>query len=53
MIIMIKLNDSNNNDDDLLYRLALWVNILADDILKYVFLFSQKTGFDISSKLSP
>ena len=25
----------------------------ADDILKYFFLFSQKTGFDILCKLSP
>ena len=31
-------------------RLALWVKYSADDILKY---FSQKTGFDISCKLSP
>ena len=32
-------------------RLALWVILSADDILKYVSYFSQKTGFDISCKL--
>ena len=34
-------------------RLALGVKLSADDILKYFFYFPQKTGFDISSKLSP
>ena len=34
-------------------RLALWVKFSADDILKYFSYFSQKTGFDISCKLSP
>ena len=34
-------------------RLALWVNFSADDILKYFSYFSQKTGYDISCKLSP
>ena len=29
------------------------IKISADEILKYFFLFSHKTGFDISSKLSP
>ena len=33
--------------------LALWVKFSADDILKYFSYFSQKTGFDISCKLSP
>ena len=33
-------------------RLALWVKFAADDILKYFSYFSQKTGFDISCKLS-
>ena len=31
----------------------LWVKFSADDILKYFPYFSQKTGFDISCKLSP
>ena len=35
------------------YCLALWVKFSADDILKYFFYFSQKTGYDISCKLSP
>ena len=34
-------------------RLALWVTILADDLLNYFSRFSLKTGFDISCKLSP
>ena len=29
------------------------IKISADEILKYFLLFSHKTGFDISSKLSP
>ena len=33
--------------------LALWAQFSADDILKYFSYFSQKTGFDISRKLSP
>ena len=33
--------------------IALWVKFSADDILKYFSYFSQKTGYDISSKLSP
>ena len=33
--------------------LALWVKFSADVKLKYFFLFSHKTGFDISCKLSP
>ena len=33
--------------------LACWVKISADDISKYLFYFSYKTGFDISCKLSP
>ena len=37
----------------LLQCLALDVKFSADDILKYFFYFSQKTGFDISCKLSP
>ena len=36
-----------------LYRLAFWVKFSADDILKYFSFFPQKTGFDISCKLSP
>ena len=36
-----------------LYRLALWVKFSADNILKYFSYFSQKTGYDISCKLSP
>ena len=35
------------------YCLALWVRFSADDILKYFFLFSQKTGFDISCNWYP
>ena len=31
-------------------RLALWVNILVDDILKYFSYFFQKIGLDISCK---
>ena len=38
---------------DMTLRLALWVKFSADDILKYFSYFSQKTGFDISCKLSP
>ena len=37
----------------LVYALALWVKFSADDILKYFSYFSQKTGLDISCKLSP
>ena len=37
---------------DVTLRLALWVKFSADDILKYFSYFSQKTGFDISCKLS-
>ena len=33
--------------------LALWVKISADDNLNYFPNFLQKTGFDISCKLSP
>ena len=33
--------------------IALWVKFSADDILKYFSYFSQKTGYDISCKLSP
>ena len=36
----------------LYYRLACWVNISADDMLKYFLYFPQKTGFDISCRLS-
>ena len=36
-----------------LYRLACWVIISTDDILKYFSYFSQKTGFDITYILSP
>ena len=36
-----------------LYCLALWVKFSADNILKYFSFVSQKTGFDISCKLSP
>ena len=35
-----------------LLTLALWVKISAD-ILEYFSYFSQKTGFDITCKLSP
>ena len=31
----------------------LWVKFSAENILKYISYFSQKTGFDISCKLSP
>ena len=34
------------------YCSALWIKISADAILKYFSKFSQKTGFDISCKLS-
>ena len=34
-------------------RLALWVKFSAEDILKHFSYCSQKTGFDISCKLSP
>ena len=34
-------------------RLALWVKISADDILKYFSYFPQKTDLDISCKFSP
>ena len=30
-----------------------WVKFSAENILKYISYFSQKTGFDISCKLSP
>ena len=33
--------------------LSTWVKFSADDILKYFSYISQKTGFDISSNLSP
>ena len=33
--------------------LALWIKFSADDILKCFSYFSQKTGFNISCKLSP
>ena len=39
--------------EDCYSRLALWVKFSADGILKYFSYFSQKTGFDISCKLSP
>ena len=35
-----------------LYHLAPWVKISAEDILKYLSYFFQKTGFDILCKLS-
>ena len=34
-------------------HLAHWVKISLDDIFKYFFYFTQKTGFAISCKLSP
>ena len=34
-------------------QVALWVKFSGDDISKYFSYISQKTGFDISSKLSP
>ena len=37
-------------DDTNLKRLALWVKISADDILKYFSYFFQPTGFGISWK---
>ena len=33
-------------------HLALWVKFSEDNILKYFCYFAQKTGFDISCKLS-
>ena len=33
-------------------HLADWVKFSADNILKYFFYFSEKTGYDISCKLS-
>ena len=36
-----------------LQYLACWVNISADNILKYFSYFPQKKGFDISCKLIP
>ena len=36
-----------------LINTALWVKFSADDILKYFSYFPQKTGYDISCKLSP
>ena len=44
---------SHNQHLHMTKRLALWVKFSADDILKYFSYFSQKTGFDISCKLSP
>ena len=35
------------------YHIACWVKLSADDILKYIPYFSQKTEFGISCKLSP
>ena len=35
------------------YSMVCWVKNSADDILKWFLTFSQKTGFDISCKLSP
>ena len=37
----------------LLYRLARWVRISADNILKYFSYFSIEIGFDILCTLSP
>ena len=34
-------------------RIACWVKISADDILKYFSYFSLEVGFDMRCKLSP
>ena len=39
--------------ENLILCLALWVKFSADVILKYFSYFSQKTGINISYKLSP
>ena len=41
------------SNENTLSCLVFCINFTADSILKYFFLFSQKTVFDISCKLSP